>query len=61
LSIKYHGKAAHASSYPWEGLNALDAAVSCYTNISNLRQQMKPTWRVHGKLEILYEELPVKE
>ncbi|KAL8586642.1 hypothetical protein ACOMHN_040150 [Nucella lapillus] len=47
-TIRYHGKAAHASSYPWKGVNALDAAVMCYTNISHLRQQMHPTWRIHG-------------
>ncbi|XP_041661744.1 peptidase M20 domain-containing protein 2-like [Cheilinus undulatus] len=46
--IKYHGKASHASAYPWEGVNALDAAVLCYNNLSVLRQQMKPDWRVHG-------------
>ncbi|VDI01410.1 Hypothetical predicted protein [Mytilus galloprovincialis] len=43
------GKAAHAAAYPWEGVNALDAAVLCYQNVSCLRQQLKPTWRVHGK------------
>lgn len=48
VTITYQGQAAHASSYPWEGLNALDAAVLCYNNISCLRQQMKPNWRVHG-------------
>uniref|UniRef100_A0A3B4ZZ06 Peptidase M20 domain-containing protein 2 n=1 Tax=Stegastes partitus TaxID=144197 RepID=A0A3B4ZZ06_9TELE len=46
--IHYHGKASHASAYPWEGINALDAAVLCYNNLSALRQQMKPDWRVHG-------------
>ena len=30
------------------GQNALDAAVLAYTNISLLRQQLKPTHRVHG-------------
>ncbi|XP_035534966.1 peptidase M20 domain-containing protein 2-like [Morone saxatilis] len=48
VTIKYHGKASHASAYPWEGINALDAAVLCYNNLSVLRQQMKPNWRVHG-------------
>ncbi|KAM8726073.1 peptidase M20 domain-containing protein 2-like isoform 1-T1 [Acanthopagrus schlegelii] len=48
VTIKYHGKASHASAYPWEGVNALDAAVLCYNNLSVLRQQMKPDWRVHG-------------
>ena len=47
-TITYTGKAAHAAAFPWEGVNALDAAVMTYTSISALRQQMKPTWRVHG-------------
>ncbi|KAK5857490.1 hypothetical protein PBY51_010732 [Eleginops maclovinus] len=46
--VKYYGKASHASAYPWEGLNALDAAVLAYNNLSALRQQLKPEWRLHG-------------
>ncbi|XP_064393654.1 xaa-Arg dipeptidase-like [Halichondria panicea] len=46
--VTYTGKAAHAAAFPWEGVNALDAAVMAYTSISALRQQMKPTWKVHG-------------
>ena len=46
--VTYTGQAAHAAAFPWEGINALDAAVQCYNNISMLRQQIKPTWRVHG-------------
>ena len=48
LSVTYTGKASHAGAFPWEGINALDAAVLAYNSISVLRQQMKPTWRVHG-------------
>ncbi|XP_044146477.1 peptidase M20 domain-containing protein 2-like [Bufo gargarizans] len=48
VTVKYYGKASHAAAYPWEGINALDAAILAYNNISLLRQQMKPTWRVHG-------------
>jgi amidohydrolase len=48
LKIEFSGKAAHAAASPWEGLNALDAAVMAYNSISVLRQQMKPDWRVHG-------------
>ena len=48
LSVEYKGKAAHAAAFPWEGVNALDAAVLAYTNISLLRHQMKPTWRAHA-------------
>lgn len=48
VNVKYHGKAAHASAFPWNGVNALDAAVLCYQNVSCMRQQMKPAWRTHG-------------
>ena len=48
VSVDFKGRAAHAAAYPWEGVNALDAAVLAYNNISVLRQQMKPSWRVHG-------------
>ncbi|KAM8778206.1 xaa-Arg dipeptidase [Rhynchonycteris naso] len=48
VTVKYYGKASHAAAYPWEGVNALDAAVLAYNNLSVLRQQMKPAWRVHG-------------
>lgn len=46
--ITYKGRPAHAAAYPWEGVNALDAAVLAYNYISALRQQMRPSWRVHG-------------
>ena len=48
VTVTYKGYASHAAAFPWKGINALDAAVMAYTNISVLRQQMKPTWRVHG-------------
>ncbi|CAN8033100.1 unnamed protein product, partial [Ixodes persulcatus] len=48
IKAVFHGKSAHASLAPWEGLSALDAAVGAYVNISMLRQRMKPSWRVHG-------------
>ncbi|XP_059167837.1 peptidase M20 domain-containing protein 2-like [Physella acuta] len=47
-TITYHGKACHASASPWDGVNALDAAIQAYNSISALRQQLKPTTRVHG-------------
>lgn len=49
MLVKYYGKASHAAAYPWEGVNALDAAVLAYNNISVLRQQLKPDWRIHGE------------
>ncbi|XP_033630848.1 peptidase M20 domain-containing protein 2-like isoform X1 [Asterias rubens] len=48
LKIKFHGKASHAAASPWDGNNALDAAVMCYQAISNMRQQIKPDCRIHG-------------
>ncbi|CAL1290764.1 unnamed protein product [Larinioides sclopetarius] len=45
--ISFTGQEAHASGYPWEGLNALDAAVGAYNNLALLRQHIKPTCRVH--------------
>lgn len=48
VRVTYKGRASHAAAFPWEGVNALDAAVTAYQSVSNLRQQMKPTWRVHG-------------
>ena len=48
VTVTYKGHASHAAAFPWEGINALDAVVIAYTSISVLRQQMKPTWRVHG-------------
>lgn len=48
IRVKYSGTTAHAAGAPWEGVNALDAVVSAYVNISMLRQQILPTQRVHG-------------
>ncbi|XP_030840445.1 peptidase M20 domain-containing protein 2 [Strongylocentrotus purpuratus] len=48
MKIHFTGLASHASAVPWEGVNALDAAVMCYNSISVMRQQLKPEWRVHG-------------
>ncbi|MGE3073278.1 MAG: M20 family metallopeptidase [Dehalococcoidia bacterium] len=48
LRVEYFGKNAHAAAMPWMGVNALDALVQGYNAISMLRQQMKPTDRVHG-------------
>ncbi len=48
LHVQFHGKAAHAAAAPWEGRNALDAAVLGYINIAALRQHIRPTERIHG-------------
>src|SRR6266478_3949434 len=48
VGFEFTGKAAHASADPWEGVNALDAAIQTYNNVSMLRQQMRPDSRIHG-------------
>src|SRR5690606_12691316 len=44
----YHGKEAHASAFPEQGVNALDALTVAQTAIGLLRQHIRPTDRVHG-------------
>ncbi len=48
LEVAFHGVAAHAAAYPWEGVNALDAMILAYNAIAALRQQLPPDARVHG-------------
>ncbi|KAF8515825.1 amidohydrolase [Hysterangium stoloniferum] len=50
LDVEFFGRTAHAAA-PWEGINALDAAVLAYSSISALRQQIKPQHRIHGIIE----------
>lgn len=44
----YHGKSAHASAMPYRGLNALDAVVTAYQSIAQLRQHIRNSDRIHG-------------
>jgi amidohydrolase len=46
--FEFRGKAAHASADPWEGVNALDAVIQTFNNVSMLRQQMRTDARIHG-------------
>jgi amidohydrolase len=48
VDVTYFGKAAHASAMPYRGLNALDAVVSAYQSIAQLRQHIRQTERIHG-------------
>ena len=48
ITVTFTGKTAHAAATPEQGINALDAFVQAYNNISTLRQQFEPTDRVHG-------------
>jgi amidohydrolase len=48
LGFEFTGRAAHASADPWAGVNALDAVIQTFNNVSMLRQQTRPDARIHG-------------
>src|SRR5215216_2769181 len=48
LKVAYTGKEAHASAYPFLGVNAADALVVAQTAIGLLRQHLRASDRVHG-------------
>lgn len=49
-SYMYHfyGKAVHASTKPWEGVNALNAVQLMFHALDMLRQHVTPDVRLHG-------------
>lgn len=47
-NVKFTGKPAHAAVAPYEGVNALDAVVLSYNGMSMLRQQIRPSDRIHS-------------
>lgn len=48
VRFEFYGKAAHAASDPWNGVNALDAAIQTINAINALREHILPSSRVHG-------------
>jgi amidohydrolase len=48
VKVEYHGQAAHASSWPWRGVNALNAMIQLFVSLDLMRQQLRPDARVHG-------------
>jgi amidohydrolase len=48
IDVEFHGKESHAAFAPQLGINALDAAVQAYVNVSTLRQAIYPTDKIHG-------------
>ena len=48
VRVTYTGKASHASAMPFAGVNALDALVTAYQSIAQLRQHIKQSERIHG-------------
>ncbi|MBS3787694.1 M20 family metallopeptidase [Candidatus Bipolaricaulota bacterium] len=48
LNFDFSGEAAHASSQPEEGINALDAVIATFNNANALREHTKESSRIHG-------------
>jgi amidohydrolase len=48
VKVEYHGQAAHASSWPWRGVNALNAVIQLFVSLDAMRQQLRPDARMHG-------------
>ncbi|MBI4638017.1 MAG: M20 family metallopeptidase [Candidatus Rokubacteria bacterium] len=48
VKAEFFGQAAHASSWPWRGVNALNAVIQLFLALDMLRQQLRPDSRVHG-------------
>ncbi len=47
FKVEYYGKESHAAFAPQVGINALDAFVQAYVNVSTLRQALYPGDTVH--------------
>ena len=48
VDIEYRGRAVHASVGPEQGINALDAMVTAYQAVAQLRQHIRRDARLHG-------------
>jgi len=48
VKCEFFGKASHASSWPWRGVNALNAMIQLFVSLDQMRQQIKPEARIHG-------------
>jgi amidohydrolase len=48
LRFTFTGRAAHASAYPEEGINALDGVIQTFNAINALRQHVSSDARIHG-------------
>ena len=48
VKCELFGRASHASSWPWSGVNALNAMIQLFVSLDQMRQQLRPDARVHG-------------
>jgi aminobenzoyl-glutamate utilization protein B len=47
IAVEFRGRGAHASSDPWNGRSAVDAAEAFTHGINLMREHVKPTTRLH--------------
>jgi len=50
--VEYFGTAAHAASWPWRGVNALNAVIGLFNALDAMRQQLRPDARIHGVITV---------
>ncbi|MDR1510758.1 MAG: amidohydrolase [Synergistaceae bacterium] len=50
MYVTFTGKAAHASTNPWDGINALNAAHIFMQAVDSIRQHIPPLCQAHGIL-----------
>ena len=48
VKVEYFGRAAHAASWPWRGINALNAVIQLFVGLDAMRQQLRSDARIHG-------------
>src|SRR5207253_1443178 len=48
VKAEFYGKATHAASWPWRGVNALNAVIQLFVALDQMRQQLRPDARVLG-------------
>lgn len=48
VEFEFFGRPAHAAAAPHDGINALDAVIQMFNGVAALRQQLRPSVRVHG-------------
>ena len=48
VKAEFFGTAAHASSWPWRGVNALNAVIQLFVALDAMRQHVRPDARLHG-------------
>ena len=50
VQFAFHGKTAHGAVNPWDAKDALDAIELMDDGVAFLRQQLKPTYRIHRSI-----------